>query len=48
MKRLTAERNCEIAFYNPVYCKFSNKNYIKNVLKRDIASPVNSLNFFSY
>ena len=40
MKRLTAERNCEIAFYNPVYCKFSNKNYIRNVLKRDIVSPV--------
>ena len=40
MERLTAERNCEIAFYEPVSCKFSNKNYIRNVLKRDIVSPV--------
>ena len=40
MKRLTGKRHCEIAFYEPVYCKFSNKNYIHNVLKRDIESPV--------
>ena len=40
MERLTGKRHCEIAFYEPVCCKFSNKKYIHNVLKRDIVTPV--------